>query len=334
LLKADIKMSKPPASIPIWAAIPTPFLESLTLNEAGIRHNVRHYMSLGLDGVFCNGLVGEVWSLSLGERQRIVEIIADEAKGELALSVEITSGSIPETLELGLHAKCFGAAHSVLMVPTSGPRSDEQLLAYFRGICETLDMPIVIFNAGAAAGSPLKPEVFAALCGLPGVVMLKTTSYLQNAELRESARNGVLVSDPLEEHFLSNHRDHGQSILYADPEPFLYQTPQRKPIAAYIEHLNHRDILSAQNGFKALSPFRKVFNEWIMEPLIAGHMPNAAIKHWCESIGMAGGPVRAPIKPLTADEKRVFDTDLENAHRLMGMRLGSHQICPTKDGRL
>jgi 4-hydroxy-tetrahydrodipicolinate synthase len=308
-------MSTTSPAIPIWAAIPTPFLKSLELDEAGIRHNVRHYISLGLDGVFCNGLIGEVWSLSFSERQRIVEIMADEAKHRLALSVVITSGSLPETLELGLHAKRAGAAHSVIMVPTSGPRSDEQLLLYFRVICEALEMPIVIFNAATADASPLKPEVFAALCGLPGVKMLKTTSYLQNTALRASARNGVLVSDPLEEHFLSNHCEHGQSILYADPEPFLYQTPQSRPVAAYVDHLKHKDELSAQNGFAALSPLREVFNEWIMGPLIAGHMPNAAVKRWCESIGMAGGPVRAPISPMTTYETKTFDSDLNHAYR-------------------
>lgn len=294
----------------IWAAVPTPFLPDLEIDEEGLRLNVRRYKALKLKGIFCNGLMGEVWSVSAAERRRILEITIDEAGGDLEVSVVVSGGHIGETLDLAAHAAKTGATHAVVMVPTSGPRSDEQMLAYFRHIHDRLDLPLVIFNASTAAGSPLSPDVLGELCALPRFKILKTTAYAQNATLRKAACNGVIVSDPLEEHFLANHIEHGQPILYSDPEPYLYQTPGHRPIADYVEHLARGEFDAAKKKFEQLAPLRAVFNKWIMDPLIRGHMPNAALKRWCEMVGMRGGTVRAPVSALSAAQENELGADL------------------------
>jgi 4-hydroxy-tetrahydrodipicolinate synthase len=305
-------MANGPKTPEIWAAIHTPFDASGAVDEAGVRHNVRHYIATGLTGVFCNGLIGEVWSLTLQERKRVVELIADEAGGRLGISVVISGPSIEETIELGEHARQLGVSHAVLMVPTSGPRSPAQQFEYLHHICARLEMPMVIFNARTAAGSPLDPAVFTQLCSLPNLKLLKTTGNAsENAALRQAARNGVLVSDPLEENFFTNMRVEGQSILYADPEPYLYQRGDFRPIEKYVALLAHKRTEEAARIICAsLAPQRIVFNKWIMDPLKRGHMPNAALKHWCDLIGMTGGAVRAPVIPLTAAERDELEADL------------------------
>ncbi|WP_406118796.1 hypothetical protein [Streptomyces sp. NBC_00989] len=42
-------------------------------------------------------------------------------------------------------------------------------------------------------------------------------------------------------------------------------------------------------------------------------MPNAALKKWCELIDMTGGPVRPPLKELTAAEAMEVEHDLGEA---------------------
>jgi 4-hydroxy-tetrahydrodipicolinate synthase len=146
---------------------------------------------------------------------------------------------------------------------------------------------------------------------LPNLKLLKTTGNAsENAALRRAARNGVLVSDPLEENFFTNMRVEGQSILYADPEPYLYQRGDFRPIAKYVELLTFQRTVEAERICASLAPQRIVFNKWIMDPLKCGHMPNASLKHWCDLIGMAGGPVRPPIRPLSAEEKQELEADL------------------------
>jgi 4-hydroxy-tetrahydrodipicolinate synthase len=300
--------------IQIWSAIPTPFMQSGQIDEAGIRKNVRHYIDLKLDGVFCNGLMGEGWSLTIQERKRILEVLVDEAKGKLGVSIVISANSLPETLELGLHAKQNGATHSVILVPSTGPRSYEQMLDYFKYIFEKIDMPIVVFNAKLAT-NPLKPEMFEALCRYPNFIMLKST-YPENNSYREIAKStNVIISHPSEDVFFKNMEENGQTILYADPEGYLYQTRERQPIREYIELYQSGKKEEAKKVFDSLAPFRSVYNKWIMNDLRRGHMPNAALKTWCEYIGMAGGNPRIPVSPLTNEMRNELYKDLDSIYK-------------------
>lgn len=86
---------------------------------SSLRHNVRRYIELELAGVFCNGLMGEVWSLSVAEHRRILEVLVDEAQGRLGVPVVISSRTVEETLAPGDHARRTGAAHTVLMLQSA-----------------------------------------------------------------------------------------------------------------------------------------------------------------------------------------------------------------------
>src|SRR5882672_6354123 len=66
----------------IWAAALTPFRPDLSIDEAGFRRNLRHWVDdLGIDGVFVSGKQGEFFSMSLAERKRTFEIAVDEIGG-------------------------------------------------------------------------------------------------------------------------------------------------------------------------------------------------------------------------------------------------------------
>src|SRR5205823_2834116 len=67
----------------VWTAITTPFTADGELDEAGLRHNMRHLTDgLHVEGVFCTGVMGEFWSLTKEERKRAVEIVVEEARGK------------------------------------------------------------------------------------------------------------------------------------------------------------------------------------------------------------------------------------------------------------
>ena len=81
--KAEAKAAAQARFRGIWAAITTPFTADLALDEAGLRRNMRHLTDvLGVDGVFCTGVMGEFWALTRDERKRVVEIVVEEARGE------------------------------------------------------------------------------------------------------------------------------------------------------------------------------------------------------------------------------------------------------------
>lgn len=306
-----------PPAIELWSALPTPFMLNGELDEAGLRHNTERCVAVGLHGVYCNGLMGEVWSLTPAERRRIVEIIADTSAGRLGVSpVTTVDNDLAETLALTRHAREVGAAYAVLVPPTTAA-SDAEVLAFFDTVLSSVDMPYVIFNPGTpdGLGCALSTNAFETLCTQPNVRILKTTANTDlNNALRDIAKGtGVRVSDPLEEHFYDNVVRHGQQLLYCDPEGYLYQTEQSRPIETYVALIQRGDLAAASRVFDSLGPLRMVYRKWIIGPLEAGVMPNAALKHWCEFIGMAGGRVRAPLTELAGDDRSKLDAELAQA---------------------
>ena len=63
----------------IWAAALMPFAEDLSIDEAGFRRNLRHWVDdLGIDGIFIAGKQSEFFAMSIAERKRSMEITVDE----------------------------------------------------------------------------------------------------------------------------------------------------------------------------------------------------------------------------------------------------------------
>lgn len=299
----------------IWAAIHTPFRPDGTLDTDGIRQNAAIYtQALGLKGVFFCGLMGEYWSLTLPERKLFVETLASAAGGRLGLAPNCTHHSLTETSDLVRHAAASGCHYATLMNPPVGPRTDEALFDYFDAVCTASDIEIILFNT-PASGYLLNPALLARLCELPNVRGIKAAGDdLDRIEVRRACGAKVVVSDPMEKHWLENLTVHRQTLLFADPEPYLYQQAGRRPIADYYALFQRGDLEGCRAGFERLAPLRPIYDRWIMEPMrTTGRPPNAALKVWAAQMGLAAGPTRAPVRGLTETERTALLRELRVA---------------------
>src|SRR5210317_965306 len=88
----------------IWAAALNPFNEDLSLNEAGLRANIRHWIDdLDIKGLFIAGKQGEFFSMSLDERKRNFEIAVEECDGDAGVIVSASDQNFDTVHELAKH---------------------------------------------------------------------------------------------------------------------------------------------------------------------------------------------------------------------------------------
>jgi 4-hydroxy-tetrahydrodipicolinate synthase len=297
----------------IWAAVPTPFLADQSLDLAGVAHNVHHFRdSLGLAGIFCNGLMGEGWLLSGAERRQILETMVAAAGGSLPIGVVTTHGSATETLELSRHAAKAGADHIVLMRP-GGLFSCDEILDFVRLISDAVACKVVLFDSEAQSGG-YPSSVIRRLAEEGRIHAVKCTRDADAiTALRAECGNAVTVCDPYESHALSNLVRFEHRALYADPEPYLYKAPGAKLIRGYFDDHRRGDFGSMVERHARLEPLRRVHERWIQMPLMAGQPINAALKHWCRRIGVAVGPVRRPLKELAPSQAAALYANLDAA---------------------
>jgi len=113
-----------------------------TLNEAGIRHDVRKQLEYGFDGAL---LVSEV-AITPGEYRRFCEIAADESAGR-QLFVHHSSWSTLEDAIAQLDAAEQTGAELVLLSypPSFYPTSEQDVYDYTRAICDATDLAVMLF---------------------------------------------------------------------------------------------------------------------------------------------------------------------------------------------
>jgi 4-hydroxy-tetrahydrodipicolinate synthase len=297
----------------IWAAVATPFQANGALDLKGVEQNAQTYgEDLGLDGIFCNGLMGEGWALSVDERKLVLEAAVSGCPGQLRVGVVASHHSLAETLDLSRHAAQTGADHLVLMRP-GGLFSDDDLDRYVRTVRDAAGIPIVLFDSGAQSGGfPL--SVLRGLAEEDQIQAVKCTrDWDATNEVRAVCGHAIAIADPYESHWFGNLIRFDLRALYADPEPYLFQRPGCRFIHDYYHAYERGDLQAAMDHYRALEPLRSVYERWILSPLRSGRPMNAALKHWCGRMGLAAGPVRAPLQPLAADEARRLDQDLTDA---------------------
>lgn len=295
----------------IWAALPTPFLADGALDLPGITANGRHCRdALGLEGVFCHGLMGEGWSLSFDERRAALEALLDGAAGTLKVGVVVNHHALVESAALARHAAGAGAHHIVLMRP-AGLYGPEEHLDYARAVSDAAAIPMVLFDSDAAGWARATISALAREGRLAGVKCTRDADA--TIALRAAVGDAVRVCDPYEGHYLGNLIRFGARTLYADPEPYLFQGASRRGIAAMLAAWDAGDRAACARHFATLEPLRRVYEAWILTPLRAGRSPSPALKHWCARMGMAAGPVRAPLRPLDAEDRQRLDAALDAA---------------------
>ncbi len=71
----------------VYTAIVTPFNPLGSLDESGLRKNIRYQIANGVDGIVALGTTGESPTLSSQENERIIRISVEEVKGKVPLIV-------------------------------------------------------------------------------------------------------------------------------------------------------------------------------------------------------------------------------------------------------
>ena len=284
----------------IWAAALTPFKPDLSLDEAGLRRNLRHWIDdLGIDCVFISGKQGEFFSMSLEERKRTFEIAVEEIGGARTI-LSCSDQNLDTVIALAKHAQAIGSDTIVVHAPVLHflNAQDETLVAYYRAICEQVDIGIALWSH-PDSGYLMSPELCARVAELPNVVAIKySVPREMYARLTRLAGDKLIVSTASEEEWLDNIVELGWQLYLCSSPPYLFQTKADRRMRDYTDLAFRGEIARAKAVRDSLNPVREAFKRTRPPEKFHSHS-----KYWQELLGQAGGAVRAPMLELTEAEK-------------------------------
>ena len=161
----------------VMPALLTPFDAQQKIDQASLRRLVRFNIEQGVDGVYVGGSTGEAFIQSLAEREEVLEIVADEAKGKITVIAPVGCVSTAESQRLATAAKSYGFDAVSAVTPFYYPFSFEEHCDHYRAIIDSADgLPMVVYNIPALSGVKLTLDQISTLVTLPGVGALKQTS--------------------------------------------------------------------------------------------------------------------------------------------------------------
>jgi 4-hydroxy-tetrahydrodipicolinate synthase len=304
----------------LWIAIPTPFTaDGRHVDEETLAASVEHYIDgLGVNGIFCGGVMGEFWALSLEERKRVHELVVHQAAGRVPVMAQVGHHVFSDMIELCEHAIGRGVDFGIAMNPYYPPSPPpESVRAWYEALAGASPLPMFLFNT-MYAGYTLSPELIAELADLENVCGIKNPQGMEHL-LRVQALAGdrIVVTDASERHWLELHTEHGFQALMSTPALALYQRPGNLPIAEYTRLADSGELDAARTLSDRLGPARDAFDHWMRKPWLERHViPIAQLKAWLALVGLPQGPVRPPLVALTREEELALRRDLEAAELL------------------
>mgnify|MGYP006280726983 FL=1 len=152
----------------------TPFDADGDLDEQRLREVTRWVEDGGVDFVVPCGSNSEAELMSVEERTRVVEVVADET------SLPIVAGTghpgLKETLRQTKLADEAGADAALVVTPFYYEYDDEALEAYYREVADESPIPVYLYSVPAYTGVELDPEVVGRLAEHDNVAGMKDSS--------------------------------------------------------------------------------------------------------------------------------------------------------------
>jgi len=160
----------------VGTAMVTPFTASGDLDEAAVRRLGRRQIDAGIHFLVPCGTTGESPTLTDDERVRIIEILVDEARGEVPVLAGAGGYNTREVIELADRMREVGASGLLSVTPYYNKPTQEGLYLHYRAIAESTPLPIILYNVQARTGVNIETRTLLRLAEVPNIVGVKEAS--------------------------------------------------------------------------------------------------------------------------------------------------------------
>ncbi|ODR82968.1 dihydrodipicolinate synthase family protein [Haladaptatus sp. W1] len=164
----------------------TPFDEEGALQEDDLRELVAWVEERGVDFIVPCGSNSEAELMSVEERARVVEIVAEEA------DVPVLAGTghpgFRETLRQTTLAAEAGADAALVVTPFYYGHDEDTMVEYYRSVADESPLPVYLYSVPAYTNVFLSPESVGELAGHENIAGIKDSSGNLTRLQRERAR--------------------------------------------------------------------------------------------------------------------------------------------------
>jgi 4-hydroxy-tetrahydrodipicolinate synthase len=307
-----------------WSTLMTPFTNEDQINEEGIRKDIQHVRKLGSTGAGCTWGMGEFWSLTMEERLKVYDIVADESAGQWPIAAHVSHTSEKDVLKLASHAEKVGFDLLVIAAPYFVTNQEKQVVEWVKYLADNSNLAIMYYNS-PQFGIIMSVDGLQEICDIPTVVGVKEASFNPEISIAAHTRlgNNSIISTP-DEWIFHKGKELGfqQKVMFANTSDWRFDTEDANYYVQFINKAIDGDIdieLYQEN----IAPIKSVSDKWWQYTVkkMNGALPASLCKYWGELMGMSGGSVRKPLIDLSEKEKTDLRNDIAEVRHNMSIPL-------------
>ena len=157
-------------------ALVTPFRSDGSVDESAMRALVDWQIDEGVHFLVPCGSTGEAATLTPDEHYRVVQIVVEQARGRVPICAGAGSNDTKKAIALSTAMKKAGATHLLHVSPMYNKPPQRGIVAHFKAIAESTDLPIVVYNVPGRTASNIEAATSLELATIPGIVAIKEAS--------------------------------------------------------------------------------------------------------------------------------------------------------------
>ncbi|MBN1382447.1 MAG: dihydrodipicolinate synthase family protein [Deltaproteobacteria bacterium] len=294
-----------------------------TLDEEGIRHDVRNSIRHGFFSMLLTG----VGIRSDEENQHFIRIACEEASGKILVGVMVSQRNLEEDLAMIRFAEKTGGTH-LFMFPAFSLRNaktEEDAYQIYLERIQATKLPVVLygnFNTYRRSGSSVR--IFDRLADLPNVVAVKLTQPMNMAaafHVCERLSDRLLIG-PVNLDFVPVLAKHYRVQWSGQWNVEAVQSPEKPYAVELMKALSAGRFDDAMAVYSQLEPALIAFYELQAPLIVNGGHPWSHMKYfqWCG--GGNGGLIRDLHEPV--EKVPVLDEAarklIKDTYRKVGIR--------------
>jgi len=157
-------------------ALVTPFRRDGSLDEPTLRALIKRQIAAGIDFLVPCGTTGESPTLSEEERNRVVAITVEVAKGKVPVLAGAGGYNTCEVIERARELARLDVSGILSVTPYYNKPTQEGLYQHFKAIAEAVDLPIVLYSVQGRTGVNIEPATVQRLAQITNIVGIKEAS--------------------------------------------------------------------------------------------------------------------------------------------------------------
>jgi 4-hydroxy-tetrahydrodipicolinate synthase len=179
----------------VGTALVTPFTKFGALDEPAIKRLARRQIEAGIHFLVPCGTTGETPTLSADERRRVVELVLEEARGQVPVMAGAGGYDTKEVVHLAKEMHELGVQGLLSVTPYYNKPTPEGLFQHFSAVAAATPLPVMLYNVPGRTGCNIDAATVARLATIPNVIGVKEASgnITQMVEICRAVPSDFLV---------------------------------------------------------------------------------------------------------------------------------------------